>query len=319
LAGILIRRRPRLVYLTLSQGNGGFLRDTVFVVLARLGGARVVGHLRGSKYVEFAESRGSFMRRVVRSTFRSCTRVVVLGESLRPMAEAVAPGIPVDVVPNGCADFAGDRATRQRPERPSVDVLFLSNLLPEKGWQLAVEAASRLAAAGRPIRLRLAGEWNSADDEARTRATVSEQGLTDAFEFLGVVSGDAKTAALLDSDVFTLPSYAEGHPWTVVEAMCAGLPVVATDTGAVAETVDDGVTGFVIPVGDVDTLAERLDRLVSDRELRRRMGLAGRDRYARLFTIERSHELLGDCWASALGATPGSGVDATGGPSCAES
>jgi glycosyltransferase involved in cell wall biosynthesis len=92
---------------------------------------------------------------------------------------------------------------------------------------------------------------------------------------------------LARSDVFVLSSRSEGFPVSVLEAMAAGLPVVATDVGGVGEAVEDGETGFLIPAADSEALAAALERLLVDGELRRRLGAAGRARALRLFDVSR--------------------------------
>ncbi len=92
---------------------------------------------------------------------------------------------------------------------------------------------------------------------------------------------------LASSDVFVLPSNWEGLPYTVIEAMMAGLPVVATSVGGVPELVEDGVTGFLVPRSDPEALAEALQRLIDDPELRERMGKAGRQKAMCEFTLDR--------------------------------
>lgn len=84
---------------------------------------------------------------------------------------------------------------------------------------------------------------------------------------------------LAKAGVFVLCSRYEGLPLSIIEAMCAGLPIVATDVGGVRELVEDGVNGFLVPAGDPSALASRLDRLQNDTALRVRMGQASRDRY----------------------------------------
>ena len=87
--------------------------------------------------------------------------------------------------------------------------------------------------------------------------------------------------------MFVLSSRSEGFPVSILEAMAAGLPVVATDVGGVAEAVENGETGFLVPAADPGALARALERLVSNAVLRRRMGAAGRARALRLFDVPR--------------------------------
>ena len=88
-------------------------------------------------------------------------------------------------------------------------------------------------------------------------------------------------------DVFALPSHYEGLPLAVLEAMRAGVPVVATDVGSVAEAVVTEETGLLVKPGDTRALVGGLRRLLDDPELRRRMGQRGRERALERFTIER--------------------------------
>jgi glycosyltransferase involved in cell wall biosynthesis len=109
-----------------------------------------------------------------------------------------------------------------------------------------------------------------------------ELGVAERVELPGW--SDRPAELLPGFDVFCLPSRSEGFPLSIVEAMFAARPVVATDVGSVREAVDEGRTGFVVPPDDVSALRDALDQLVCNRELRRRMGDAGRQRALQGFT-----------------------------------
>jgi glycosyltransferase involved in cell wall biosynthesis len=120
-------------------------------------------------------------------------------------------------------------------------------------------------------------------DRTTVEQEIERLGLIDTVRLTG--ERNDVPAQLADADVFVLSSKSEGLPVSVLEAMAAGLPVVASAVGGLAELVVDGETGLLVPSGDADELAAALGRLVADRELRRRMGSAGRERAERLFDL----------------------------------
>lgn len=128
-----------------------------------------------------------------------------------------------------------------------------------------------------------------ADKENRARFlyTVQDLGLEGRVDWKGAVRAEEVMEVLRGCDVFLLSSLSEGISNAVLEAMSCGLPVVVTDAGGMREAVRDGVEGFVVPVRDVEAMAEALVKLGRDPELRRRMGEAGRRRVMEEFTLER--------------------------------
>jgi glycosyltransferase involved in cell wall biosynthesis len=139
-----------------------------------------------------------------------------------------------------------------------------------------------LALTGGDYRAALVGDGPELPEVA---ASVEARGLASRVELLGAREDVA--GVLGRSDIFVLSSLSEGFPVSILEAMAAGLPVVATAVGGVAEAVVDGETGLLVPAADPDALAEALDRLVADPGLQRRYGEAGRARALRFFDVPR--------------------------------
>lgn len=292
----------RVVWIPVSQNAPAYVRDALFIHGAHAGGAWVVTHLHGGWFREFYDRAAPPVRWLVRTSSARVDRAWVLGEGLRGVYRGLIPEERVRVVANGVADPVGvyDRSAR-RPGPPTI--LHLGQLSLTKGVLDLIEAVRRLRATKSDLRLVLAGPWATREDEARVRSAMADPALTGVVELAGVVAGAAKHELLMRADVFALATrYAyEGQPLAILEAMAAGLPVVATARGAIPDTVEDGATGLLVPEGDVGALTSTLDRLLGDAALRARLGSAGRTRWAREFTAEQGIARVVDALAELRG------------------
>lgn len=289
LARLLARYRPAAVYLPISRNRWAYLRDAVLIALAKLAGSRVVTHLHGSDLRRFYEGASAPWRWLVRGTSRRLDAALVLGDGLRSEYDGLVAPARVRVVPVGAPDpFAGSPPDRRgRLGRPTA--LYIGSLAPGKGTAELVAALRSLAGDGAAPALVLAGEWVDDGFRERVMAEVAGLGPDAAVTVLPPVDGAAKRRLLEEADLVVFPAgQPEGLPLLVLEAMAAALPVVATDTGAVTDAVAHGKTGYVVPPGDVDALAQAIGRLTSSSAERVRMGQAGRERYEERFTLERS-------------------------------
>ncbi len=134
--------------------------------------------------------------------------------------------------------------------------------------------------------------------EART--WVEANGLTDRVVFAGWVDGDEKLSALSRADIFVLPSHTEGLPNAMLEAMAAGLPVVASRVGGVPEIVHERVTGYLADPGDEGSMTESLARLIEHPDLRAEMGAAARRHVERHYSVDRLPEMLERLYRSVI-------------------
>ena len=148
-----------------------------------------------------------------------------------------------------------------------------------------------------PARLEIIGDG---PERAACEARVAELGLAGRVTFHGYKASDEVAAMLRHADMLVLPSFAEGVPVVLMEAMASGIPVIASQVAGVGELVETGVSGFTIPAGDLDTLAARLDTLLSDPGLRARMGAAGRAKVAAEFDLGREVAWLSQVFEGSL-------------------
>lgn len=223
------------------------------------------------------------VRAALRFAFSRISRVIVLGEHFRPDFRALIDSERVAVVYNGVDPTPW--TSRVRPVRDRVRVLYMGILMEPKGYRLVLEAARRLR--GEPIVFQFAGELMSDAERTYTEHFVRDHGLD--VEFLGVVAGADKIDLLSSADIFAFPTAYrwEGHPTVLVEAMAAGLAIVATRHVAIPETIADGRDGLLIDVGDVDALTMRIRQLAGDAGLRARLGAHARATMMERFTLDR--------------------------------
>lgn len=285
LVGHLLGRRG-VVYLPISQNAAALLRDTLFIALAAMFGWKVAGHLRGSELRSVIASFRAPFRAWVRFCMRRLDTVAVMGASLSWVFEELVAPERIAVVPNGTPDVELEESRHD----PHLG-LFLSNLRRRKGVVQALEAALIVVREHEFAHFLFVGEWEDPRLERDLRARAQEAG--GRIVFAPVTTGQHKVE-LLGSAGFLIfpPLEPEGHPRVVLEALAAGLPVITTDRGAIAETVVDGESGFVLCEPDPAALAERVLRLLRDEGLWVRMSDAARTRYLEAFTEQIADERL---------------------------
>lgn len=179
--------------------------------------------------------------------------------------------------------------TRPRAALTSGHVAFVGRLDPVKGVTLLLDAFAQLRARHPQARLTIAGDGKA---RAHLEAHAEALGLTKTVTFAGYLEAHAVARLLEEADMLVLPSFAEGLPVVLMEALASRIPVIATQVAGVSELVEDGISGFIVPPGDAETLALRLDRLLSDPELCAAMGNAGRRKVEAEFDIGGEVEKL---------------------------
>jgi glycosyltransferase involved in cell wall biosynthesis len=158
----------------------------------------------------------------------------------------------------------------------SLRVVMLSRLLWEKGVGEFVDAAKRCKRRLPNARFQIAGEFDPDHPSGIPPKVVDQWVAEGAVEYLGHVSNVPEL--LSQATLAVLPSYREGVPRVLLEAAACGIPVITCDAPGCREAVENRVTGLLVPPKDADALADAMSMLLSDAELRRRMGLAGRRR-----------------------------------------
>ena len=178
-----------------------------------------------------------------------------------------------------------------------VTVLCVGRLVPEKGQSLLLEALDLLSSeAARKVRLVIAGDGPDRDKLHR----LAESGASSEIVFTGAVNQTQLLSLYNDADIFCLPSLAEGLPVVLMEAMAMELPVVSTRIAGIPELVSDRQCGLLVTAGRVDQLAGALQELLEDKDLRRSLGRAGRERVMTHYDIRQSVARLHELYAAVV-------------------
>jgi colanic acid/amylovoran biosynthesis glycosyltransferase len=247
----------------------------------------------------FEADRRTLAEKVRRARFVVCASDFGRSQLMMLVDEALWPRIHVVPCGTDLRRFT-PQTGRRVGKRASLNVLTVGRLVAVKGHSVLLDAIGQLRArGGLRVALEIVGDGpRRAALEERTRAL----GLTDLVTFHGRVGHDDITRHYAAADVFCLPSFAEGVPVVLMEAMAMELPVVATDVMGVRELVEDGATGLLVRPGRADLLADAIARLAGDADLRRRLGAAGRQTVLREFDVRQAAEQIHKVFEEVLGS-----------------
>ena len=269
--GRMVAMRARggldLVHINLAS-NGSTYRKLVIAAAARALGVPYVLHLHGADYRSFWSDERPWLSQHIRTMFEGAARIVVLGRVWRDFVAERAPRAAerIVIVPNASAP----PALPHTGGGSEAHILFLGRIGDRKGVPQLGEALHRMKALP-GWRATIAGDGHV--DAARAKA--AEYGLTDRVDLPGWVGPERVAELIASADILVLPSFSENLPVSIIEAMAAGVAVVATPVGAVEDIVIDGETGLLVPPGDVEALQTALTRLVTDPALRLKLGQGG--------------------------------------------
>ena len=275
-----MRKRPECA-LCFSSAFGSFWEKGMWLALSRWRGVPMAVMMVDGNFPKFYESLSPAKQALARALLVRFSSVIVQTESWRRFYSQIAPRGNYVVLPNGvdCIEFAPVART---PAAVPV-LLFVGWTIPEKGVFDLVEAAAMLRRRGCEFRLKIVGPFHG--QEQSLKSAVASGGVEDVTDVAGPVHS---RAALLDiyrqADVYVLPSWAEGLPVAMLEAMACGLPVVATSVGGVPDLVEEGKSGLLVPARNVEALADALQSIVTNGPMRAGMAAAARQRVESAFS-----------------------------------
>jgi glycosyltransferase involved in cell wall biosynthesis len=275
LAGVHVNMAERL----------SLFRKAVVVAFCRAIGLPVVLHLHAAQLHHFYAGLAAPLRWLVRWSFSRATRVVVLGAAAQKFVvdDLRVPQERVTIVINGVPQPIARRIAEAEPNR-SRRLLFLGNLSERKGVSdlIAALGISRVAKS-MPFEAIFAGKGDIPGYQAKAKAA----GVDSMVQFVGWADQKMAATLMASADVLVLPSYDEGLPLVILEALANSTAVICTPVGEIPHALADGVEALFVPPGDVSALANAIDTVLEQPALRQQLQANGRALYEREFSLEK--------------------------------
>lgn len=284
----------RLVHMH-GASRGSFYRKYVLFLIAKyIFRKQVVYHVHGGGFHQFFEGSGRFVQGRIRHFVDQADALICLSESWKQFFLQHFWPSRIMVLPN-----AVEKVTRRAEmEMGKTIFLFMGKIGERKGIYDLVKATALLK-----IHYEEQFEvWIGGDGNTQTlRYLIESNGLQGSIFLKGWVTGNAKEELYRKATVFVLPSYNEGLPVSVLEAMSYGMPVIATNVGGIPELVKDGESGQLIVAGDIVALRNAMERFIRDRRLVGDMGRAAEATIQQSFVFEQTKMQLDKLYTELTG------------------
>lgn len=286
---LLASRRAKLLHVHVARRTS-FWRKSIFVLLAYSTRCPVFIHLHSGGFPDFYwKECGPIKKRAVRFILDRADHVIVLSSQWRELLGNITQNTRITKIPNFILQAEDETLVR----RESSSVLFLGRLSDEKGFFDLIEAAVLISQRIPDFKLYCGGEG----DLNRIDSLIKKLGIQRTVHLLGWVGDEERRKLLNSCAIFVLPSYVEGLPMSVIEAMSMGLPVVASNVGGVPDIIEDGEDGKLIHPGDINGIADALIDLLENPAMRTRISQAGKEKVSRLFTAQNVMPVLESMYA----------------------
>lgn len=289
-----------LCYMTINSSGVPWYKELVIVVLVKLFGVPIVYHYHNKGVAENATT--GLKNFLYRFQFKH-SKTIVGSPLLYSDVVKFVPPSNVYYCPNGIPDLFLSTSVSNTVKKQSntVNILFLSNLIQSKGVYVLLEACALLQKKSIPFNCIFIG-GESDITATGFNAQVQKLNLQSTVSYQGKKYGTDKQLAFSEADIFAFPTYYhnECFPLVILEAMQQALPVVSTFEGGVPDFVADTVSGFLVPQQNAQALADKLEILILNPNLRTTMGLAGKKLYQQKYTVEIYENTIKEILADAL-------------------
>jgi glycosyltransferase involved in cell wall biosynthesis len=301
------KEKPDLIYINTPQGIAYF-REGSFVLIAKIfSRAKIIQHLHGSMFLNFFGNSNFLMKFFINITQRRINYSIVLSENLKYIFRRWSKKENIFSVPNGIQSEAGYPARKLNGRLPVL--FFFGNLYKFKGLFLALDILEIVKKRFPDIKMNIAGNWgydsyfNISQERMKDEffRLVKKKNLGNNINFIGPAFGEDKANLLKNSDILVYPTYMDGFPIVLLEAMSAGCPVVSSRTvGSISEVIINNEIGFLISDYSASRYADAICRLLSDAELFEKFSSNAQKRFYENYTLDTNIKKIAETFEKVL-------------------
>ena len=265
-----------------------FKRKCLLVLISKVFKKKVVIHLHGAKFVDYYNKSMPIEKILIKKVFGLSDRIVCLSPQWYQDLSDFCPKEKISIIPNCVPIQIHINSDKSNEKKIEKTILLFGRLGERKGVYDLLSAIGMLRLGDYNAKLILCGDGEINKIEKK----VEELGLNDAVHLAGWVDGEKKIDLLRNGYFYVLPSYFEGLPVSILEAMSYGLPIVSTNVGGIPYVIDDGVEGFLVEPGNISLLRDRIRTLLLDETLQLKMSRAALLKVQKKFSMENLVSML---------------------------
>ena len=250
--------RPDIVHIHSSFGPS-FYRKIPFIYIAAYFKVPIINHIHGADFEKFYTQASQLKRNLIKRVYNKCSKIIALSEEWKDYLKIVVDENKVSII-NNYSNVNKDAYKKRINKGNTYKVLFLGEIGRRKGCYDIPKVIQNVVSEIPNVKFILAGSG----EIENIKKIVVELGIEKNIEFPGWVRGEKKDELLRECDIFFLPSYNEGMPMSILDAMGYGLPIISTDVGAISKLVINNKNGFLFKAGDIDGYSKAIRKLLLD-------------------------------------------------------
>ncbi|WP_050614498.1 glycosyltransferase family 4 protein [Bacillus testis] len=283
---VLLVNNPDLIHIHSSFG-ASFYRKLPFIYLASWFKKPIINHIHGAEFETFYRNTTEKKKRLIKKVYNKCSILIALSEEWKARLKLIVSEERIHVIEN-YSMICNDAVKEKNKTEPNNQVLFLGEIGKRKGCYDIPAVVQKVAAVVPNVKFVLAGTG----DIEEIKALLKDKGVEQYVTFPGWVRGTEKDEFLRTSDIFFLPSYNEGMPMSILDAMGYGLPIVSTNVGGISKIVRNGKNGYVCKPGDVNEFANCIIEMLKDKHKLKDFSTASYEIVKEQYSLETHLKML---------------------------